>query len=306
MVRISRIVVLAAFCSCLLSQAGTAGATDDETRQGSQPKESQETWYTDYSEAVRAAEVYGKMLLIVFHDPQRPAVLQAFEKSTLADAGVQSRLDRYVLAKLPVTATTVINGEEVTLLEHSAFAEMQRREGISVIDYANSGTSHYGRVVSTFPFLPGHYYTPERMNVILDLPRGSLTQRTMIYAVRIHPERPKSTTGDFHPVLADEASSHSVHQASIRNQGHHQWGSRFNRINSRMGMGLLAQEVVAESWPGEGLVEACIECVNSWRQSSGHWGAVRSRHSHFGYDIKRGSNGIWYATGIFAGGGFRR
>jgi hypothetical protein len=26
---------------------------------------------------------------------------------------------------------------------------------------------------------------------------------------------------------------------------------------------------------------------------------VRSRHPLFGYDIKRGQNGIWYATGIF-------
>jgi hypothetical protein len=30
---------------------------------------------------------------------------------------------------------------------------------------------------------------------------------------------------------------------------------------------------------------------------------VRSRHPLFGYDIKRGRNGIWYATGIF---GLRR
>ena len=66
---------------------------------------------------------------------------------------------------------------------------------------------------------------------------------------------------------------------------------------------VLAQEVVAESWPNETLVEACVECVDSWRQSPGHWSAVRSRHPLFGYDIKRGRNGIWYATGIF---GLRR
>jgi hypothetical protein len=27
---------------------------------------------------------------------------------------------------------------------------------------------------------------------------------------------------------------------------------------------------------------------------------VRSRQSFFGYDMKRGRNGVWYATGIFA------
>jgi hypothetical protein len=49
-----------------------------------------------------------------------------------------------------------------------------------------------------------------------------------------------------------------------------------------------------------GLVAAAIDCVHSWRQSSGHWSAVRSRHRFYGYDMKRGSNGIWYATGIFS------
>jgi hypothetical protein len=103
--------------------------------------------------------------------------------------------------------------------------------------------------------------------------------------------------GQLHPVLADEASKHSTYQASITVQGHHSWDSRFQRINSKVGG--LAQEVVAESWPNEGLVDACIDCVQSWRQSPGHWGAVRARQPLFGYDIKRGRNGIWYATGIF-------
>ncbi len=57
---------------------------------------------------------------------------------------------------------------------------------------------------------------------------------------------------------------------------------------------------MAESWPNEDLVEACVDCVHSWRQSPGHWSAVQDRHRMFGYDIKRGVNGIWYATGIFA------
>jgi hypothetical protein len=62
---------------------------------------------------------------------------------------------------------------------------------------------------------------------------------------------------------------------------------------------MTASEVCAESWPGENLVEAAVECVRCWRLSQGHWSAVRAAHRLFGYDMKRGSNGIWYATGIF-------
>ena len=66
-----------------------------------------------------------------------------------------------------------------------------------------------------------------------------------------------------------------------------------------LGFGLTPQEVVAESWPHENLLDAAVDCVHSWRQSSGHWGAVKRNQPKFAYDMRRGSNGIWYATGIF-------
>jgi hypothetical protein len=118
--------------------------------------------------------------------------------------------------------------------------------------------------------------------------------------VRVHPEAPASTQGQFNHVLADEALSHSQYQATTQVQGHQNWDSRFHRINTRLRNPVLAEEVVAESWPSENLVEACIDCVDSWRHSPGHWQAVRSRHRLFGFDIQRGRNGIWYATGIFS------
>jgi hypothetical protein len=138
------------------------------------------------------------------------------------------------------------------------------------------------------------------MAVILTLPPGTLTQRTLIYAVRTHPEKPASADGELSPYLLEETRDHSQYQADIRLQGHHFWESRFHRVMSRLN-GSSAREVCAESWPGQNLVDAAEECVHSWRQSSGHWSAVRSPQRSFGYDMKRGSNGIWYATGIFVG-----
>jgi len=60
------------------------------------------------------------------------------------------------------------------------------------------------------------------------------------------------------------------------------------------------KEVVAESWPNQTMLDSCVDCVDSWRHSSGHWQGVRSPHRAYAYDIRRGSNGIWYATGLFA------
>ena len=62
---------------------------------------------------------------------------------------------------------------------------------------------------------------------------------------------------------------------------------------------LVSREVVAESWPGESLLDAAIECVRCWRTSAGHWEGVSAPHAEYAYDMKLGSNGVWYATGIF-------
>ncbi len=258
-------------------------------------------WHANYSEATEEARSESKMLLLYLYDPSRQEWCRRFEELTLVDPNVVARLERFVLAKLPTDACIDAGEQQLQLIRHPAFREMQCQPGIAVVDYVHRDAEFYGTVVSTFPFLGGRTYSPYEMSVILDLPPGTLTQRTMIYAVRVHPERPASTDGQLDPHLADEAESHSQHQANIRVQGHHNWNSRFHHINTMLPSGLLASEVCAESWPGEGLLQAAIECVRCWRSSSGHWSRVRAPQQMFGYDIKRGSNGIWYATGIFGG-----
>lgn len=258
-------------------------------------------WHTDYAEAMKVARAEQKMMFLFFHADGQNAIRQRFETASLADPTVRKLLEGYVAVKLPVDVRIVVGGAEIEVLKHAAFAEMGGQEGLAIIDFAHPGSEQYGHVVSAFTFTQGKYYEyhPEHLAVILDLPAGTITQRTLVFAVRIHPETPASTTGQIDPVLVTEAKRHSGYQARIRRQGHHHWESRFHRISRLLPGGLRAQEVCAESWPHEGLVDAAVDCVDSWRHSAGHWSAVRARQLRFGYDMKRGSNGIWYATGIF-------
>jgi hypothetical protein len=225
---------------------------------------------------------------------------QALDAAIAAREPWQSMLRRFVLCRVPVDNHIQVRGEPIRLLSHGAFGEMHNRPGIAVVDLASVGEPFYGHVVSAFPFMNGKYYRwrTDHFRAVLDLPAGTITQRTMIWAVRTHPERPASTNGAQDSSLADAARSHSQHQASIGVQGHHNWEGRFHRLRRLLGGGLPV-EVVAESWPGQTMIDSCVDCVASWRQSSGHWSAVRSPQSRFGYDIRRGRNGIWYGTGIF-------
>jgi hypothetical protein len=120
----------------------------------------------------------------------------------------------------------------------------------------------------------------------------------MIWAVRVHPEGPQSTWGQLHPALASGAMQQASYQADVQQQGHQNFGTRFQSLSAAAGSSV--SEVCAESWPNQNMIDSCLDCVDSWRHSSGHWRGVAGRHRAFGYDIRRGRNGIWYGTGIFA------
>jgi hypothetical protein len=256
-------------------------------------------WMTDYAKAMAKAERQNKMLLIYFCDLCGETACNRFKAETLDHPNVKQKLREYVCLQMPLSAKITVAGKPVTLLEHDAYREMLHRSGIAIVDYRSADPKLRGYVVSTFPITEKLNYTPAQMAVILDLPPGTLTQRTLIYAVRVHPDKPSSTDSEPSPDLLEEARSQSQYQADILRQGHHFWESRFPRIVARLPGGCTAREVCAESWPGENLVEAAIECVRCWRLSGGHWNAVRSPNRVFGYDMQRGGNGVWYATGIF-------
>jgi hypothetical protein len=252
----------------------------------------------DYARAMAAAEDQHKMLFIYFCDACGDGACNRFKSETLDSPVVRQKLHNYICVQVPIDTTITVEGKKVRLLDHSAFREMLGRSGIAIVDFRSVDPILYGAVVSTFPITDSLRYTAEQMAVILDLPPGTLTQRTLIYAVRVHPDRPASASSRLDANLLHEAEDHSRYQAAVEVLGHQAWGTRFQRIVARLPAGLTAREVCAESWPGQNLVEAAIECVRCWRLSSGHWSAVGSPSRFFGYDMKRGGNGIWYATGI--------
>ncbi len=301
--------ILAAVVYALTPLCSIAAETETSQLHAS-PK--QLVWLDDYRAATDQAKAEKKMVLIHFYrasDQTRKEAASAIDsvaniERALKEPGIRERLDRYVLVKLPVESEIKIKGESVQLLHHGAFSELRKGPGIAIVDFVHEESDYYGYVVSVMPFTPGKYYRfrPNHLETLLQLPAGTLTQRSMIFAVRIHPEKPASTNGENDPILLSEAKSHSNYQAQVRVQGHHHWESRFQRIIGRLlgrGKSGTPVEVVAESWPAQDLMDSCVDCVASWRHSEGHWSAVSARQASYGYDIRLSDNGIWYATGIF-------
>jgi hypothetical protein len=186
-----------------------------------------------------------------------------------------------------------------------------RRAGLAMSRYHATRLASHGYVISAHPLVGSRYrwvprYGLGEVKLILDLPASAtLTQRSMIYAVSVHPERPQSVYSQVHPAFLRHAEAHSRRQAGSQRMHHANLSAAIGWLGSQMGVGLgSASEVVAESWGrvvgGETVLEAAFACINSWRGSPGHWSSVAGRHRYYGYDIARGANGTWYATGIFA------
>jgi hypothetical protein len=286
-----------ALFACTAVAADEPGPPEPRTVETAEP-----LWHDRYDVAWKQAEQQQRMMLIQFTAEKPTRIQQDLEKLIASDTKLQAKLANFVLAKLPLDATVVIGGQTQSVIGHPAFAEMHGYPGLAIIDLAHEGTPHFRRVVTAYPFMYGKYFRPQasHLPVLLNLPPGTITQRTMIWAVRVHPERPASTTGAVSPTLVDAANNQSRYQADVGVQGHHNWEGRFHRLRGVLGGNRTPVEVVAESWPSQTMIDSCIDCVASWRHSEGHWRAVRSNHRVFGYDIKRGRNGIWYGTGIFS------
>lgn len=232
-------------------------------------------WQTDYSETIRAAKRDAKLVLIHL----------VGDKEELGDDVETMLADRrdFLFARIPARAKVDTDEGELRLLDHPSFGPLLGRPGVAIINHKHTGPNH-GRVVSILP--EEHLKSPGYLAALLDLPDATLSQRTLIWAMRVHPDQPQSTRGPAHADLLAHAERHSQHQANTSNM-HHNLPSFANG------------EIVAESWPwNKCMVTAAIDIVEAWRHSPGHWSAASRPHAHYGYDMKTVGN-KWFATGVF-------
>ena len=269
-------------------------------------------WETDYEYARDTAKISSRFLLIYLcadDESEIPATLAAlpvvsacrkFDTVVLDDSFVRSGLCRYVLLKLPIDAQiTDEDGVETAIYSLPGFEHLVGHPGLIVIDFESRNKPYYGEVVGILPFLQGFCPTTEQVETFLDLPPGTLTQRTLTYAVRVHPHRPLSANGEPAPAVMQAATDHALFQAERGVLGHHNFGARSYRTQAALGEAGSPSEICAQTQSGLGLFEGATAAMRAWRHSSGHWSIARKYHRYYGYDMVRGKNGAWYAVGFF-------
>ena len=269
------------------------------------------TWETDYEYAVRSAKLSTRYLLIYLYADSNQDLPEAlnlvpvisacreFETAVLDDGFVRSGLDKYVMLKLPMDAEiTSEDGTKKPISTLPGFEHLVEHPGLVVIDFAHRDTPQYGEVIGILPFLRGECPTAAQTETFLNLPPGTLTQRTLTYAVRIHPDQPLSSNGEPSPVVVREATAHALYQAERGVLGHQNYGERSYRAREILGGG-SPSEICAQSQSGLSLFEGAIASMRLWRNSGAHWAICRKSQTYYGYDMAHGKNGCWYAVGFF-------
>ncbi|MGQ0635832.1 MAG: hypothetical protein ACT4QC_14570 [Planctomycetaceae bacterium] len=258
-------------------------------------------WHIDYSTAYRQAKSQRKMMILFFRDEGSPRLADVYENEVLTHSDLCEPLANVVRVVVPLDAQRPFRLPEepgLTLLSHESFQYMYGRQGIAMIDLSDPDSELYGHVVSAHPFTPGRHYTVRGTQIVLGLPPATVTQRALIYAVRLHPAAPISTTeGKCHGYLCRQARQGSKLMAVYGSVGHHDWGTRYAEVAANTGKS--ASEVAAMSG-NPSLIDAAVELVNQWYYSPSHWSIMSMPASIFGYDMVKGAYGGWYGTGVFA------
>lgn len=252
-------------------------------------------WESDLQQALEKAQTEKKMLLALITQPGGEAQTRQLTE-WLAAPGNRSVLENsFVCVELDGSAEIQFQGKTAPLLEHPAFREMGRKPGLATIDCQND--DYQGQVVGAFPLI-GLRYSQFHINQILNLPPGTLTQRMLTFAIRIHPNRPQSANGRPSCFLMNLAFGHACNQASTHVMGHQNFSYRSSQV-MRAHPGTQSSEICAQTGGGVALVGA-LGLAQLWRGSSAHWSAMKSPSRGWGYDMQRSNNGSWYGCGIFA------
>lgn len=232
-----------------------------------------------------------------YEDVKFDFIRKAFERSTLGN---------------------VTGAEAAALLKDGRFHWMWERAGLAVLDFRNDAEERLKK--SLIRYLPHELIDERKVRILAGIPAGlTLTQSTMTFAVREHPE---AHSADGTPSLnlmkiaeknsAREAENYLRIYGPNKNYGaaNYYGGGHYNQGHGyETEVGGWAWSI-AERPENKCMVKAAMSGVRVYEwiysgQKHGHWGAVCQRWNYFGWDMQYvrlpdGRDGKWFITGDFA------
>ena len=139
------------------------------------------------------------MLLVYFYREDGGGGCRQFQSETLADAAIAAGLERISSSNCPPPRRSP-RRRQYGPAQAPVLAEMVGLPGIAIIDYSDPQAPYHGscQYVPLSPRTRLHARANERDS---RSPTRKAHQRTLIYAIKTHPERPQSASATSTPTL---------------------------------------------------------------------------------------------------------
>ena len=258
-------------------------------------------WHQDYLAGYQQAMQEKRPLLMQFRDISEPDV----SESRIAGFGaseLQPLLENFVRVSMPVGS--IVPGQTTgqapsRLLDHRSFRHLNGKAGVVIIDLTEPSAANFARVVSALPLPSDGRFSPEILSKLLQLPAGSIGQRTLLLSIRTATSAPDFTVGEQQPLLNQLANRNARLMAQAEIVGSYEQGGRVAAITEAFGTEAKIGELLYATEGTSTVQEAAIGAVRQWLSTPADKALMSRPATAYGIELFQSQTSQrWFATCI--------
>ncbi|NQV24786.1 MAG: hypothetical protein HQ518_10495 [Rhodopirellula sp.] len=281
---------------------------ESESVENPTPDNTAETlkWHRDYLAAYVEASLEKRYLLMFFREAVVGGEPLISTDSVFAPS-LRPILEQFSRVELPLNAAmpapSHTNGADNDadlpniLLKHRSFRHLGARQGIAIVDLTDPASLNYARVVSVLPLPESGPFNSDELTLTLNLPKGSISQRTLLFAIRKTIPDSNLSMREFSPTLIELARRNSRYMANAGQAGHFDQEIREQRIEAEFGPQAELKELVFATESDTTIHDAALQAVTSWIGTPESFEVLDTPATAMGMEMFQNSeSGRWFVT----------
>jgi hypothetical protein len=264
------------------------------------------TWHSDYLAAYVEASQQKRYLLMLFRENIVGGEPLA-SADTIFESSTRPMLEQFSRVELPLNAAMPsLSGDNNNsqrddlpnlLLKHRSFRHLGMRPGIAVVDLTDPASLNHARVVSCLPLPESGQFNGGDLMLALNLPKGAISQRTLLLAIRSTVPDSSLSMREFSPALIELAHRNSRYMANAGQTGSFDQETRKQKIEEEFGPQAELKELVFATESETTIHDAALQAVTSWISNSESFEILDSTATAMGMDMFQDSeSGRWFVT----------
>jgi hypothetical protein len=264
------------------------------------------SWHGDYLAAYVEASQEKRYLLMLFRETIIGGEPLATTDSVFAPS-MRPMLEQFSRVELPLNAAMPILSNKTNdtksgalpnlLLKHRSFRHLGMQSGIAVVDLTDPTSTNHARVVSVLPLPESGQFNDDDLMLALTLPKGAISQRTLLFAIRSTVPDSSLSMREFSPTLVELAHRNSRYMANAGRVGSFDQESRKQRIEQDFGPQADLKQLVFATESETSIQDAALQAVANWIGTSESFDILDAPAEAMGMDMFQNSeSGRWFVT----------